>query len=280
MIERFNRTLKQMLFKYFDKEQTFKWYDVLPKFINNYNNSYHSTIEMNPSKVNINEKNRDKVERTYEFKLHDSSITNSNQFEIGDNVRLKLNLGQFDKKYKQRFSQDIYTVVMKYAGREGYIYDTYRIKDKNGNVLPKKYTYFDLLLVPSNTPQINRTTTSQYHKTVRASKKSQVELGHPKEQAITNTLNVKANKPIQLDKRVQPAVDTKLRERPSAEQRLLGRRVNIYWPSVKKWFKGHVKSYDQTRQEHIVYYDIPEQDGNHEIYEKLVGSGKVKWKYI
>lgn len=209
MIERFNRTLKQMLFQYFDKIQSFKWYDVLDKFIDNYNNSYHSTIQIEPAKVS--DKNKDKIQRLYEAKLYDESINNSNEYNIGDKVRLKLDLGNFDKKYKQRFSDKIYTIIMKYNGMEGYIYDKYRINDDNGNTLPKKYSYYDLVLVPKEN-NIDRRKTKEYHKTVRSAKKTQIELNQPKDLAIENTIKVKENKPIELgNKRLQPKSDKRIK---------------------------------------------------------------------
>lgn len=51
LVERFNRTLKTRMWRYFTHKQTRKWIDVLPKFVKAYNNSKHKSIGMAPSQV-------------------------------------------------------------------------------------------------------------------------------------------------------------------------------------------------------------------------------------
>jgi len=48
-IERFNRTLKQQLHKYLTNAKSKVWINALSKIVENYNNSYHSTIKMTPN---------------------------------------------------------------------------------------------------------------------------------------------------------------------------------------------------------------------------------------
>ncbi|GFT56864.1 putative uncharacterized transposon-derived protein F54H12.3 [Trichonephila clavipes] len=48
IVERFNKTLKEKMWKYFEKNDTKKWINVLPKLIENYNNSKHRSIKMTP----------------------------------------------------------------------------------------------------------------------------------------------------------------------------------------------------------------------------------------
>jgi transposase InsO family protein len=52
VIEGFNRTLKTKMFKYFTKNNTYRYLDVIYKLLTSYNKSVHSTIGMPPSKVN------------------------------------------------------------------------------------------------------------------------------------------------------------------------------------------------------------------------------------
>ncbi len=52
MVERLNRTIKDMLYKYLQSTGTKTITNVLPKIIQNYNNSYHKTIGMAPNEVN------------------------------------------------------------------------------------------------------------------------------------------------------------------------------------------------------------------------------------
>ena len=50
-IERFNRSLRELMMREFVKNYTV-WYNILPKLIKTYNNRYHSTIKMKPIEVN------------------------------------------------------------------------------------------------------------------------------------------------------------------------------------------------------------------------------------
>ena len=54
VIERFNRSLRELMMKEFVKNNNTVWYNILPKLIKIYNNRYHSIIEMFPIKVNKN----------------------------------------------------------------------------------------------------------------------------------------------------------------------------------------------------------------------------------
>ena len=52
IIERFNRSLRELMIKEFVKYNNTVWYNILPKLIKIYNNRYHSTIKMKPTEVN------------------------------------------------------------------------------------------------------------------------------------------------------------------------------------------------------------------------------------
>jgi len=50
VIERFKKSFK-IMFKYFTKNNTYRYLDVIDKLLTGYNTSIHSTIGMAPSKV-------------------------------------------------------------------------------------------------------------------------------------------------------------------------------------------------------------------------------------
>ena len=52
LVERFNRTLKTKMWRYFTHKNTRKWVDVLPQLIDAYNNSRYRSIGMAPNQVN------------------------------------------------------------------------------------------------------------------------------------------------------------------------------------------------------------------------------------
>jgi uncharacterized membrane protein YheB (UPF0754 family) len=45
VVERFNRTLKEKMWRYFTFSGTKKWINVLPQLIKSYNNTYHRSIK-------------------------------------------------------------------------------------------------------------------------------------------------------------------------------------------------------------------------------------------
>ena len=52
MVERFNRTLKTAMWKYFYNKGTYKWVDVLADLVHNYNNTKHGTTLKKPKAGN------------------------------------------------------------------------------------------------------------------------------------------------------------------------------------------------------------------------------------
>ena len=51
IVERFNRTLKSRMYKYFTAKNTLRYIDVLQDLVNGYNNTIHRSIGMAPSNV-------------------------------------------------------------------------------------------------------------------------------------------------------------------------------------------------------------------------------------
>ena len=49
IVERWNRTMKNIMWKYFTANNTQKYIDVLPSMVEKYNNTYHRSIQLPPS---------------------------------------------------------------------------------------------------------------------------------------------------------------------------------------------------------------------------------------
>ena len=99
IVERFNRTLKGRMHKYFTAKGTRKWTDILEDLVNTYNNSFHRTIKMTPleaseSKNDILVKNVYGVDNINELKK-----VNKTDIKVGDKVRQAYVLKPFDKSY-------------------------------------------------------------------------------------------------------------------------------------------------------------------------------------
>ena len=139
VVERFIRTLKSRLEKYFMKNKTQRWIDVLPQLIANYNNTPHRTIGMSPNQVT--DDNADKV---FKKMFPDIQLEAKPRLHVGDQVRKLKEKTIFDKGYKQAWSDELYQVtqVKQAAGRVWYI-----ISDLEGNRQSGVKYYWQLKLV-------------------------------------------------------------------------------------------------------------------------------------
>ena len=60
VVERWNRTTKEKMFKYFSANNTKKYIDILDEMVNNYKNTKHSSIKITPVEAS-NKKNKNRV---------------------------------------------------------------------------------------------------------------------------------------------------------------------------------------------------------------------------
>ena len=82
LVERFNRTLKDRMWRYFDHEGHKEWLDILPHLVENVNTSVNRTIGIAP--VDVNKENEPLIRTKLYGEPHD--ITN--KFHVGDQVRV------------------------------------------------------------------------------------------------------------------------------------------------------------------------------------------------
>jgi len=137
--ERFIKTLKGRLEKYFWEKKTHKWIDVLDQFIENYNNTYHRSIKMAPNEVS--DENRKQVFRTLYPKQDDHTPP---RLKKGDRVRLLKTKNIFSKGYTRSWTTEIYQIEKAYTDSG---VDYYTVSDLEGNQLPRKKYYWELNLV-------------------------------------------------------------------------------------------------------------------------------------
>ena len=128
IVERFNRSLRELMIKEFVKNNNTVWYNILPKLIKIYNNRYHSTIKMKPMEVNkSNEKHIKENIYTY------NKTTKNPKFKIGDLVRISLKRRPiFDKPSSNiKWSEELFKIHS--INKSNVI--TYKIKDLNDKIL-------------------------------------------------------------------------------------------------------------------------------------------------
>ena len=128
VIERFNRSLRELMMKEFVKNNNTVWYNILPKLIKIYNNRYHSTIKMKPIEVNKNNEKYIK-ENIYTY----DKTTKISRFKIVDLVRISLKRRPiFDKPSSNiKWSEELFKIHS--INKSNVI--TYKIKDLNDEII-------------------------------------------------------------------------------------------------------------------------------------------------
>lgn len=106
--ERFNRTIKNLLNKWMTVNNSVRWTDALNDILENYNNTYHSSIKMKPSEVTLEKEKELMTDKFMHNQMGKERIRNSD-IQVGDKVRLPVKKKLFEKEGKS-YSDEIYTV--------------------------------------------------------------------------------------------------------------------------------------------------------------------------
>ena len=106
--ERWIRTMKEKMFKYFTDNNTNKYIDVLPDLVEDYNNTVHSSTKFTPIEASKKE-NEFKVWRNLYPDRYKTSRLNP-KFSKGDKVRITKKKGVLEKGYTARWTEEIFTI--------------------------------------------------------------------------------------------------------------------------------------------------------------------------
>ena len=106
--ERWIRTMKEKMFKYFTDYNTNKYIDVLPELVEDYNNTVHSSTKLTPTDAS-KEENELKVWRNLYPDRYKTSRLNP-KFSVGDKVRITKKKTVFEKGYTARWTEEIFTI--------------------------------------------------------------------------------------------------------------------------------------------------------------------------
>ena len=106
IVERFNRTLKSRLYRYFTAANTTQYLDILPSLVQRYNEDVHRSIGMVPKDVTV--KNEAEVwQRLY------GQVTKTRRrgrLKAGDKVRLSERVKTFKKGYLPQWTEEVFRI--------------------------------------------------------------------------------------------------------------------------------------------------------------------------
>ena len=131
IVERFNKTLKDHMWRYFTKVQTLLY---IPDLVRTYNDTRHRSLGMAPSQLTA--RNQEKVwQRLYG---HDGKGVP--KLNVSDRVRISKYKGTFEKGYETNWSEEVFTVHEVHPSEP----PVYRLRDDLGDVL--EGTFYELEL--------------------------------------------------------------------------------------------------------------------------------------
>lgn len=132
VVERFNRTLKTKMWKYFTYKNTYRYVDVLRDLVHSYNNTYHRSIDMPPAQVNA--ENEEYVrKRLFGGKRPAAKW----KYSVGDRVRISEARMAFKKGYLPSWSDEIFAISCRAATDPV----TYELVDSNDEKI--KGTFYE-----------------------------------------------------------------------------------------------------------------------------------------
>ena len=108
IVERFIRTFKGRLYRYFTHNNTSTYIDVLPDIIKSYNESYHRSIKMTP-KLARKKSNEQLVYRNL-YRETKPFYKQTPSFKVNDPVRVSRFPDLFSKGYTQSFSTEYFFI--------------------------------------------------------------------------------------------------------------------------------------------------------------------------
>lgn len=145
VVERFQRTLKNKMWRYFTQHKTRHYLKILPQLVQSYNKSVHRTIGRRPIDVQPHDPVTEIRVLDYMKKKKKKPTLKKKRplLTPGTRVRLNKSKGSFDKGYLPNWTTELFTVDRVVKGR---VPAVYRVRDDQGQRL--KGTFYREELQP------------------------------------------------------------------------------------------------------------------------------------
>lgn len=130
IVERWNRTIKQWMWKYFTKHRTGVYIDILPELIEKYNTTYHRSIKCTPSDGRKPSNHQHVFNALYgdNKRRFDEKLRKAPKFHVNDQVRITKKKKHFEKGYTTNWTEEVFIIT---EVQSTYPY-TYKLKDTKG----------------------------------------------------------------------------------------------------------------------------------------------------
>ena len=128
IVERWNRTLKNKMYRLFEHKNQPEWISSLQDLVYGYNNTYHTTIQMTPAQVNT--QNEDVVF----FRLYPPPTVlrargSTAGLAVGDHVRLLNPFSVFKKGYARQWTNEVFKIRLRNLTGS---FALYKVEDLHG----------------------------------------------------------------------------------------------------------------------------------------------------
>lgn len=108
VVERFNRTLKERMWRYFTHSRQKRYIDVLQDIVSAYNHAQHSSIKMAPASVTLATAAKARSNLIHRYKS--SNQHGSPKYKVGDIVRISTAKAVFAKGYESGWTSELFKI--------------------------------------------------------------------------------------------------------------------------------------------------------------------------
>ena len=158
VVERWNRTIKNKMWKKFTAQSNTMYLDILPEILKQYNNTKHSSIKMTPT-----EASKKKNKGIVYFNLHGNltQLSSKAKFKVGDKVRIsKYKRKVFDRGYTENWTEEVFIIdKIQYTTPI-----TYKLKDLNDEQIKGSFYEPELLKANQEIFRIDKVIRRDYKK--------------------------------------------------------------------------------------------------------------------
>lgn len=140
IVERFNRTLKERMWRYFTHKNTRRYIDILQDIVHAYNHTRHSSIKMQPAAVTLENARiaRENMNRRWNIGVDDAEGRKNRgrkqkcKYKAGELVRISRAKAAFEKGYEAGWSEEIFRIHRVLEWRRPPVYE---LSDLQGEVI-------------------------------------------------------------------------------------------------------------------------------------------------